>query len=498
MKKFLFIASMSVALFFTYNHRKELKEKTLISRIPAQVEAASSFGVLGDIEGNWERFKNFVDLGDPLFWTEDGRVGLKPGRKFAFVGDAIDRGNGSMRILDVLNELKETYGDDVVLIRGNRDINKMRLLHELTSEALALPPRNPNVQDAAVDYSEWLDGREHNKINRLKYIFEKTMNAGQAFENRRAEMALFKGINPGLITDSDVFDSFMKDFEPGQRMHRFLSHAQSAAYIDGNLLVHGAVNEENLGKFIDSRKKGMSLEDFKSQEDLGRWVDELNKESSQMFRQWDEDRAAGFPKASELLDRALKDPEYLSKFYESPEWMHLVRYQEPIPGTRSNPASTIYGRYSDADGNPIMPKKDFVKKLKKLGLLRIIVGHTPAGDIPVLMRELGVEILLVDNSYSKATDVSKIIVHGRELEIISQTGEHGVVKLFNKKSIRNGFYGAMIAGKRVIGTNEKGEYVLLKFGVVDGKPFTAQYETMKLNQLVRKLECRQILNFNIF
>ena len=44
-----------------------------------------------------------------------------------FGGDAIDRGPGGRRIVRTLLAARRRYGDRVILLAGNRDINKLRL-----------------------------------------------------------------------------------------------------------------------------------------------------------------------------------------------------------------------------------------------------------------------------------------------------------------------------------------------------------------------------------
>jgi len=52
---------------------------------------------------------------------------------FIFGGDSQDKGIGDIRFVTMLLELKEIYGERVILIIGNRDINKLRLKVELNA-----------------------------------------------------------------------------------------------------------------------------------------------------------------------------------------------------------------------------------------------------------------------------------------------------------------------------------------------------------------------------
>merc|ERR1719240_251285 len=60
---------------------------------------------------------------------------LAPGKCLVFLGDALDSDGSNraytFRTIATLVHLKETYDNRVVLILGNRDVNKMRLTSEM-------------------------------------------------------------------------------------------------------------------------------------------------------------------------------------------------------------------------------------------------------------------------------------------------------------------------------------------------------------------------------
>ena len=55
---------------------------------------------------------------------------LSNNKAIVFTGDLIDRGAYTVRNLLNMLKLKKTYQDNVILICGNRDINKIRMYHE--------------------------------------------------------------------------------------------------------------------------------------------------------------------------------------------------------------------------------------------------------------------------------------------------------------------------------------------------------------------------------
>jgi len=50
---------------------------------------------------------------------------------FIYGGDSQDKGPGDIRFVTMLLKLKEQFGERVIFIIGNRDVNKLRLRTEL-------------------------------------------------------------------------------------------------------------------------------------------------------------------------------------------------------------------------------------------------------------------------------------------------------------------------------------------------------------------------------
>ena len=95
-----------------------------------------------DIEGNYTYWKRFIQLSTVLYYSpsspsssnSSNQIFLKKDCYFIYGGDVCDRGSGDLRILNDLIQLKLKYPENVYLILGNRDLNKMRLLTELQEE----------------------------------------------------------------------------------------------------------------------------------------------------------------------------------------------------------------------------------------------------------------------------------------------------------------------------------------------------------------------------
>ncbi len=170
--------------------------------------------VLGDIEGQRERLDSFIANSGAFNISSDRTVSIKPGYRVVFMGDAVDKGPDSLYILETLTHLLETQRDQMVAILGNRDINKLRLPHELSEEGLS---RAPKENAASQKFDDWMKDHSLSKalytdgVTRLKWMLERTMGAPQAFEFRRQDLAK-KATT--AVSDQDVFESFLSDLAP--------------------------------------------------------------------------------------------------------------------------------------------------------------------------------------------------------------------------------------------------------------------------------------------
>ena len=99
------------------------------------------------------------------------------------------------------------------------------------------------------------------------------------------------------------------------------------------------------------------------------------------------------------LDRFYRDE--LAVFGRGGDPARLIAYQAPIPGSHLNQASVVYARPTDEHGNPELPAPAVIAKLRGSGIERVVVGHTPSGDCPALVRDDGFELVLGDNSYGR-------------------------------------------------------------------------------------------------
>jgi hypothetical protein len=68
--------------------------------------------------------------------------------------------------------------------------------------------------------------------------------------------------------------------------------------------------------------------------------------------------------------------------------------------------------FGDADNNPTLPARDVVDALRARGVRRVVVGHTPNGDVASVVRSTRVpfEIVIADNSRSRVDGACRVTV----------------------------------------------------------------------------------------
>ncbi len=314
---------------------------------------------ISDIEGSWARLSSFVERTPGLRFAGGDAIVVDDDVVFVMGGDAVDRGPWSRRVLRALLDVKERQPDRVVLLAGNRDLNKLRLIRELQG---ALPKKAPPEVRALLSSS---------RADVLRWIFSHTMGAQQAFDFRRVELSA-SGTTP---SDDDVVDSILDDLHPSSGLQfRYLQRCQLAFRHGATLFVHGGVADEALGHVPGEAAR----------DDVDAWIAALNAFCTEQMARY-----------ADNPDRIISAGDDVE-----PSWLPLVLYQAPVKGLGRNPHSVVYGRFgSDAWNNPRLPSSSSLRWLAARGVRRVVVGHTPCGDLPAFLKSNeGCEVVIADNS----------------------------------------------------------------------------------------------------
>jgi hypothetical protein len=326
---------------------------------------------ISDVEGSWDRLSTFVARTPGLRFSDGDDIVVDDDVVFVMGGDAVDRGPWSRRVLRALLSAKARQPDRVVLLAGNRDLNKLRLIRELQG---ALPRKAPPEIHALLSSS---------RADVLRWIFAHTMGAQQAFDFRRVELSA-EGHAPG---DDDVVDSFLDDLRPSSGLQfRYLQHCQLAFRHGATLFVHGGFSDQALGHVPGQAALN----------DVDAWVAALNAFCVEQLA-----RYADAPGRVGATGRGGGGGHHVDVDVDvEPAWFPLVLYQAPVKGLGRNPHSVVYGRFgSDAWNNPRLPSSSSLRWLSARGVRRVVVGHTPCGDLPAFLKSgEGCEVVIADNS----------------------------------------------------------------------------------------------------
>lgn len=335
---------------------------------------------LTDVEGRWEKLKSFTTNHPLISWVDDQLV-VHQGAHFVFGGDAVDRGPSSLRIMQTLLDLKQRQPSQVTLLAGNRDLNKLRFSRELRGYP---PTRTP-------------DEARGDTVSLVRWILTNTMGARDAFEHRQREL---EALAHGAIDPREVAESFARDVQRDGLMLRYLRACVLALRMGDTLFVHGGVTPENLFAVPTETfgHEGHPAVTHASDRNVDAWISELNA----FYR----DGIARF------------DANHASPVREGPPpWAGLVAYQAPLRGRQDNPFSVVYARAADEHNNPRLPALSVIETLQQEGIDRVVVGHTPSGDFPSVLRFGSFVLVLADNSYGRIELGSRVQLSSRDTHI---------------------------------------------------------------------------------
>lgn len=344
---------------------------------PVQSKPDHDVAYLTDVEGSWTRLESFCS-DNPLVSLAGDELRVTAGATFVFGGDAIDRGPWSRRIVRTLLRARESQPDQVVLLGGNRDLNKLRLVRELAG----FPPKRASD-----------DVRALPRAQLLKWIFANTMGAADAFEHRRTELKA----EGRAADDEDVAQSYLDDLADGGDLARYLEACQLTWRAGATLFVHGGIAEEAL-----TVVPGYEVTD------IARFDDEVWRQRLDAF--YAQQMAAFRARAIEPDGK--------------PAWEDAVLYQAPRKGMKLNPGSVVYGRMGDELNNPGLPSPATVDAVQRCGIRRVVVGHTPSGDSPSIVRATTTrepfEVIVADNSRSRVHTGSRLLIRDDHIDVLAR------------------------------------------------------------------------------
>eukprot|EP00658_Telonema_sp_P-2_P051578 TRINITY_DN3965_c0_g1_i3.p1 TRINITY_DN3965_c0_g1~~TRINITY_DN3965_c0_g1_i3.p1 ORF type:complete len:470 (-),score=104.96 TRINITY_DN3965_c0_g1_i3:64-1473(-) len=364
--------------------------------------APREWGYVTDVEGNLGFWNNYVKISKVL--SRDPRTGevrLKPGAHFVFGGDAVDQGEGDLRFLEEIVALQRRYPERVHLLLGNRDINKMRLSAELSTAHRDKWPldQHPGVWWISAPPpqeigTQLIPAMNPNTVaNHLKWILAKTMGAGGTFEYRRLELAKLNKNKPfdvgAGITDQQVADSFVESLSEGGNMREYLRNGKLAVQLGSTLFIHGALSNECIGWTPPSATRSTAT-------GLQGWIETMNLWARQQVNQW---CITDFSNKS--LDPAMTAWANDGGYSHPQPGSDLTQYgMGHLPDLSPNP-TVVYNTWIGRASQVLPPPPELTSWLKSEGVMTVVCGHKPVGDLPLPFETSdGVTVLIADTSYS--------------------------------------------------------------------------------------------------
>lgn len=389
--------------------------------------------VVTDTEGRRDNLMTLVEEKKLKFDETTGLDFTRPDQVFVFGGDLSDRGTDSIRLRKWLVVLKKKYPDRVTFIWGNRDLNKLKIVQSL--------PDLQNLRNN--DYISWLRkaaGPEASEAavralntpeNQLRFMHQK-FGIPDALELHRRELTEILG-KP--VTSADAADHYLSGLRAGGEQMEFLRLGQIMDIRGDRIFTHGGLSRSNYGYV-----PGLS-DRF---EDPRKWKKELNK-----FGETEMARLAEGAHESPLLayGDSLWNPETATNF--------------------NNDVSVIYPP-RHISGDNLMLSDEYVRRqLQKHGLNTEVVGHIPAGNVPLLQRGSdGFSKVYADTSYGPNGGHSSVCFPGDgEIEIHGQVGKERVgfrARTGPQAVMDDPYLGRMLDGYH-ISKAEDGRYVLIRY-----------------------------------
>lgn len=407
-----------------------------------------------DIEGDWKYFNDVVEQAvgyliwrDPKTgtaksrndnpWEQDYHLDFtKPdqGDYLVHGGDAVDWGNGSVRFVDELLQMKDKYGERVQWILGNRDINKMRFTSDIEYTKKNPTHYQPYWEcakspkpDSCLTYNDWkmtqtYDISKDEDLAVIQFILEKTMNAKDDVKFRRDELSIMQ--SGTTVTDQQLALHYKDFYSPGGAFGRFLQEGKLVFIHENTLFVHGGLTLDNMNKvpFMDDPFKWSKTTNASGFEEyLNQWKT-LQLESWKKQATWKPDemgRALPGLKPETVTSENAEQLPTIFKGYTKENCSHetdctwdsrggnrLIAYVAPgsEEGDKYSPVLTRLGDVKMLyDQTTDTFNEKLVQYLKNISppITRVVVGHTPAGDTPFILSAENLQLIGGDISYAE-------------------------------------------------------------------------------------------------
>lgn len=338
----------------------------------------------------------YIQLRNGAFSFKESAKEIK--QTFVYSGDFTDKGPGDLRIGKALTEFKKSNPNNVFLIAGNREIKCRRFTYELEPNNIRqrllfgqpafwqkqITPKEYVVKhmqrenlvltsDKHIEkYINYLS-KEQCQTLYLQWMLNETMGCGyfknkpSTFEYRRLELAELSGKSSERISDVEVTQSFIDSVAPHGVVTEYLKLAQLGVILGETLFIHGAVTLKNMGYVPGQSNTSNRIPDVKE------WVDILNHWYTDQITKWERQRV---------------EPDL-----QPPGHKPLDEY------VIFNPKSIVTTNWYQNNKLGPIPRA-VIDYLNRAGIYRVVTGHQPFSDFPLIIRAPSLEVIVGDTGYS--------------------------------------------------------------------------------------------------
>uniref|UniRef100_M4BWE2 Calcineurin-like phosphoesterase domain-containing protein n=1 Tax=Hyaloperonospora arabidopsidis (strain Emoy2) TaxID=559515 RepID=M4BWE2_HYAAE len=189
------------------------------------------------------------------------------------------------------------------------------------------------------------------------------MGSGGDFERRRSELVLRQEVGDmNNVMDENVVKSYVDSVKEGGVLRDFLLHGNLAFVAHQTLFVHGGIINGDDGAGLSALGR-VPDEPSKHFDSVLEWVDKLNAWYRSQIQDW------------------IDYPHWNAK-HSSRGGNELLKYVVP-----NYAGSVVVGRHLLAGGMPTPLPDKTASLLSKSGIRRVIIGHTPHGNCPTVIKQ---------------------------------------------------------------------------------------------------------------
>ncbi len=373
--------------------RTPLTVKIFDGVIPAKDPYPNKF--VTDLEGRSEGLLN--NLKERGLELVNGQLEFIEGHTKLFVGgDLSDRGADCIKIRRWLISLKQRHPDRVRIIWGNRELNKLGLLYVLpllqTMSTTAYMPwvherggkSLKEMTDLLQDFMNWAakksaqsEARQQSPFNSAENItewfFEK-IGCENCLKYHQQELEELWGRKS---SKKEAAEDYIRSLDPKKgEFFKFLELGQFVSTEGRTIMAHGQLGSDNIGLVPGVDRKYPKIEE---------WVQALNTWGTDHLKNIKKNFHNNFSKSI----ASLKD---------------LVQYGDSVwdIGLKkgyANEFSVVHATRNKEGNNFRLPSRETIHTLKQQGFFTLIVGHSPAGNVPLTLRGNDFLQIMADTSY---------------------------------------------------------------------------------------------------